>query len=177
MRTSTIAQVLSLSLVATAAAVAAAPIKAVVVLSGASTVKGTVTFLQESESALTTVTWNITGSDANSERGFHVHASGDLSGGCASAGGHYNPENKSHGAPGDAVRHVGDLGNIKIDAKGNSQGSVKDKLIKLSGAQSVIGRAVVVHAGVDDLGKTSHPDSLKTGNAGGRAACGVIGLA
>ena len=178
MRTSTIAQVLSsLSLVAAAAVTGAAPIKAVVVLSGPSTVKGTVTFLQDSENAPTTVSWNITGSDANSERGFHVHASGDLSGGCASAGGHYNPENKAHGAPTDAIRHVGDLGNIKIDAKGSSVGSVRDKLIKLSGPQSVIGRAVVVHGGVDDLGKTAHPDSKKTGNAGGRSACGVIGLA
>jgi Cu/Zn superoxide dismutase len=33
-------------------------------------------------------------------------------------------------------------------------------------------RTVVVHDGTDDLGKGGHPDSKKTGNAGGRPACG-----
>lgn len=33
-------------------------------------------------------------------------------------------------------------------------------------------RTVVIHAGTDDLGKTDHPESKKTGNAGLRPACG-----
>jgi superoxide dismutase, Cu-Zn family len=50
-----------------------------------------------------------------------------------------NPFNKTHGAPEDEERHVGDLGNFKTDSSGNSQGTVADKLIKLIGPESVIG--------------------------------------
>ncbi|GMF45916.1 unnamed protein product [[Candida] boidinii] len=74
-------------------------------------------------------------------------------------------------------RHVGDLGNISTDATGLAKGVKQDSLVKLIGENSILGRTVVVHAGTDDLGKGGHADSLKTGNAGGRPACGVIGLA
>jgi len=151
-------------------------VKAVAVVRGDSNVKGTVTFEQASESAPTTITWNITGNDPNAERGMHVHVYGDITNGCTSAGGHFNPFGKEHGAPQDSERHVGDLGNIKTDGQGNATGSTQDKVIKLIGAESVIGRTVVVHAGTDDLGKGGHPESKKTGNAGGRPACGVIGI-
>ena len=50
-----------------------------------------------------------------------------------------NPFSKTHGAPADDERHVGDLGNIKTDGQGNSSGSMQDKLVKLIGQQSVIG--------------------------------------
>ncbi|KAF2431456.1 copper/zinc binding superoxide dismutase, partial [Tothia fuscella] len=146
----------------------------VAVLRGDSKVSGTVTFEQESESSPTTITWKITGNDPNAERGMHVHAFGDNTNGCTSAGPHFNPENKEHGAPDDEVRHVGDLGNFKTDGQGNGEGSHTDKLIKLIGAQSVIGRTIVVHAGTDDLGKGGHAESKKTGNAGARPACGKL---
>ena len=41
-------------------------------------------------------------------------------------------------------------------------------LIQLSGPTSIIGRAVVVHADEDDLGKGGKDDSKTTGHAGGR---------
>ena len=83
-----------------------------------------------------------------------------------------NPHGKTHGAPADSERHVGDLGNFKTDGQGNAQGSVSDKLIKLIGPESVLGRTIVVHAGTDDLGKGEGEESKKTGNAGPRPACG-----
>lgn len=88
-----------------------------------------------------------------------------------------NPFGKEHGAPSDSERHVGDLGNFKTDGQGNAKGSVSDSQIKLIGEHSVLGRTIVVHAGTDDLGKGGHAESKKTGNAGARPACGVIGIA
>merc|ERR1712227_393746 len=151
-------------------------VKAVSVLRGDSKVAGTVTFEQADENSPTTITWDITGNDANAKRGFHIHTYGDNPNGCTSAGPHFNPHNKTHGAPSDSERHVGDLGNFKTDAQGNAQGSVSDKFIKLIGPHSIVGRTVVVHAGTDDLGKGENEESKKTGNAGGRPACGVIGI-
>lgn len=50
-----------------------------------------------------------------------------------------NPFSKTHGSPQDAERHVGDLGNFKTDSEGNATGTVQDKLVKLIGAESVLG--------------------------------------
>ena len=36
------------------------------------------------------------------------------------------------------------------------------------------GKAIVVHAGEDDLGLGGDDGSLRTGNAGARRACGVV---
>ncbi|KAI1843682.1 hypothetical protein JX265_008491 [Neoarthrinium moseri] len=151
-------------------------VKAVAVVRGDSKVTGTVTFEQASESDPTTISWDITGNDANAERGMHIHTFGDNTNGCTSAGPHFNPHSQTHGAPSDEKRHVGDLGNVKTDGQGNAKGSVTDKLIKLIGPHSIIGRTVVVHSGTDDLGKGGNEESLKTGNAGTRPACGVIGI-
>lgn len=81
-----------------------------------------------------------------------------------------------HGAPNDQIRHVGDLGNVRTDDNGITETKFSDQVINLAGPRSIIGRAVVIHTGTDDLGKTNHPESKKTGAAGGRAGCGVIGI-
>jgi Cu-Zn family superoxide dismutase len=151
--------------------------KALVVLSGGTTVSGSVILEQQAASQPVQITLKIKGLTPNALHGFHIHASGDLSNGCLSAGPHFNPEGLTHGAPNSVVRHVGDLGNIQADASGEANYLFTDSVISLSGPNGIIGRAVVVHAGTDDLGKGGDEESLKTGNAGARSACGVIGIA
>ncbi|EWY81924.1 Cu/Zn superoxide dismutase [Fusarium oxysporum NRRL 32931] len=51
-----------------------------------------------------------------------------------------------------------------------------DHLVKLIGPESVIGRTIVIHSGTDDLGQGPNKESKVTGNAGGRPACGVLGI-
>lgn len=74
-------------------------------------------------------------------------------------------------------QQVGDLGNVTADASGVAKINITDAQISLAGANSILGRTVVVHADIDDLGLGGHELSLTTGNAGARVGCGVIGIA
>jgi len=140
-------------------------------------VNGVVHFNQEGDGPVS-VSGSISGL-APGLHGFHVHQFGDNTDGCTSAGPHYNPDGAEHGAPTDCKgeRHAGDLGNVEASADGVAALDIKDSLFSLSGDRSIIGRTMVIHADVDDLGKGGHNLSKATGNAGGRLACGVIGLA
>ncbi|XP_050293850.1 uncharacterized protein LOC126734319 [Anthonomus grandis grandis] len=149
-------------------------VKAVAVLKS-ETVNGTVYFSQEGDGPVR-VQGELKGLKQGLH-GFHVHEFGDNTNGCISAGAHFNPLNKDHGGPDDAERHVGDLGNVEANADGVAKINISDKLISLSGDNSILGRTIVVHADPDDLGKGGHDLSKMTGNAGGRLACAVIGLA
>lgn len=134
-----------------------------------SNVGGTVTFTSSGDQVK--VVADITGLTPG-KHGFHIHEFGDCSDPkAASAGGHFNPGKHQHGAPDAADRHAGDLGNIEADATGKAHLELTDKVMKLSGDDSIVGRAVIVHEKADDL-KTQ-----PTGDAGGRLACGVIGIA
>lgn len=136
-------------------------------------ITGVVT-LKEISASSTEISYNIQGLVPNSIHGFHIHETSDYSNGCLSTGGHYNPQVKTHGAPFAAERHVGDLGNIVADSTGVAGGTITDSVVRLSGAESVMGRAVVLHDGADDLGLGGESDSLTTGHAGGRLMCGTI---
>lgn len=103
---------------------------------------------------------------------------------CASlaAGPHFNPYKKKHGAPDAEERHAGDLGNVVATADGCTF-TIEDSQIPLSGPNTIVGRACVIHELEDDLGLgdsseigTQGKTSETTGNAGARLACGVIGL-
>ena len=129
-------------------------------------VKGTVTFTQMDNGVR--VVADITGLKVG-EHGFHVHEKGDCSApDASSAGGHYNPTGMPHGSPESDKHHVGDLGNIVADDSGKATLDRVFPFLEMSGANSIVGHAVIVHEGIDDF--VSQP----SGNAGARVACGVI---
>jgi Cu-Zn family superoxide dismutase len=144
------------------------PTKAVCVLmpSKGQDVHGT--FLLTDQGSVTEIIGEVSGLTPG-KHGFHIHEFGDLrSDDGMSAGGHYNPEGHPHGGPDDAKRHVGDLGNITADQSGKAIVKMKVKGLRV---HFVLGRSLVVHAKEDDL-KTQ-----PSGDAGGRVAVGVIGVA
>lgn len=110
------------------------------------------------------------------KHGFHIHEYGDLREGCSSLCLHFNPNNVVHGGIDSKVRHAGDLGNIEVSKNGTCDCIIYDKVIKLNGKYNIIGRSVVIHEKEDDLGLGGDKESLITGNAGKRIACGVIGI-
>ena len=113
----------------------------------------------------------------NNAHAIHVHEYGDLSDGCDSACAHFNPFNKHHGGRDDKERHVGDLGNIYTNSKGVSIFEFKDTIISLkNNKRNIIGRSLIIHEDEDDCGKGGYSDSLKTGHAGKRLDCAVIGI-
>jgi len=131
-------------------------------------VHGTVTFTQVGDAVR--VAAEIKGL-SKGKHGFHIHQYGDCSAPDGkSAGGHYNPTGQPHAGPNQKRRHVGDMGNIETDSSGKAQYDAVDSHMNLNGPNSIIGRAVIVHAGEDDL------KSQPSGDAGPRVACGVIGV-
>jgi Cu-Zn family superoxide dismutase len=139
-------------------------------------IKGSVNFYEDQEKDKVIININLSGLPKSALLGFHIHAAGDLSDGCKSACAHFNPFNTVHGGPDSNIRHVGDLGNITTDANGNCIMKFEDRMIKLRGyKQNIIGRSIVIHGKIDDLGLGGDAESLITGNAGARIACAVIG--
>ncbi|CAG7833663.1 unnamed protein product [Allacma fusca] len=138
-------------------------------------VRGILYLSQEGNHAPVNINGTITGLTPG-KHGFHIHQSGNTAEGCKSAGGHFNPFTQPHGAPGDDKRHIGDLGNIEANSEGTTEIKITDSKISLAGTTTIIGRSVVVHEKEDDLGKGGDEGSTKTGNAGGRVACGVIAI-
>jgi len=139
---------------------------------GGSEVSGSVTFARSSQGVR--LTYNIVGLGSG-RHGFHVHETGSCEDGDdgtpgGAAGGHFNPAGAPHGAPDRAVtfRHAGDLGNLFVLPDGSAAGTFSDPLAELDGENSIIGRALMIHAEEDDFA------TQPTGNAGARIGCGVI---
>jgi superoxide dismutase, Cu-Zn family len=100
----------------------------------------------------------------------HIHEHGNCGDTATLAHGHWNPTNAQHGKWGSSSFHSGDIGNIKLDAKGKGTLSITTDLWTLGGKsdKNILGKSVIVHGGMDDY-KTQ-----PTGNSGGRIGCGVI---
>jgi Cu-Zn family superoxide dismutase len=101
----------------------------------------------------------------------HLHETGDCTDPAgASAGGHWNPEMHMHGDFGAADSHLGDLGNITVEADGTGRKVVTNHwAIGTGEANDVVGKAFIFHANVDEFVQP-------TGNAGGRLGCGVVSV-
>ncbi len=125
--------------------------------------------LTEGEGGLTVEV--IVANVAPGKHGFHFHENGSCDDEGRAAGGHFNPDNVTHGylpKDGHAHAHAGDMGNINVGADG--VGTLKEFLpgVSLSqGQYAVAGKSVILHEKEDDFGQP-------TGNAGNRIGCGVI---
>ncbi|HXJ10562.1 MAG TPA: superoxide dismutase family protein [Burkholderiales bacterium] len=144
--------------------------KAVAVLepTQGSNVRGTINFKEHGNRV--NVSGTVSGLRPNSQVGFHIHEAGDCSSGDGmSAKGHFNPQGKPHGSPDNPERHAGDMPMLKADARGNASFDADLDIMSVEpGPNSVVNRAVIVHVQSDDY------RTQPTGNAGARAACGVI---
>lgn len=153
-------------------------------------VTGTITLTQQTATSAVVYSGEVNGL-SEGLHGFHTHASGTITDSCDGANGHFNPLDKQHAGPDIdfADRHAGAHGNIQADAEGLAKVDKTVDGVSLAdpdGSTYIIGRAIVVHAGEDDLGlggafleDGTTPDETKTsslanGNAGARVACCVI---
>jgi Cu-Zn family superoxide dismutase len=132
------------------------------------TLSGVVTFAPNEDETQMNIHVVLSGLDPG-KHGFHIHQTGDCSAeDASSAGEHFNPYKAPHGGPEGTDHHLGDLGNIVADANGQVDTTLSARELAFSGPASVLQKAVIVHAGEDDL------QTDPSGNSGDRVGCGVI---
>jgi superoxide dismutase, Cu-Zn family len=113
--------------------------------------------------------------------GFHVHSVGECTPPFTSAGGHFNPGGAGHGD------HAGDLPSLLVNEDGRGELRFVTDRFSIRDLFDGDGSALIVHAGRDNYANIpsryhSHAtdtfgpdaDTLATGDAGARAACGVV---
>ena len=108
------------------------------------------------------------------EHGIHLHAVGKCDGpDFTTAGGHFNPTGKKHGARNPEGPHAGDLPNLVAGAQGATYQATASGVTLSPGPASLFdadGTALVIHANPDD--HMTDP----AGNSGPRVACAVLAL-
>ncbi|MCB9771762.1 MAG: superoxide dismutase family protein [Candidatus Omnitrophica bacterium] len=134
-----------------------------------SAITGTVKLTETSDGLK--VTADIKGIPYKGPLGFHIHEVGNCSDMGKAAGGHFNPDKVMHGMlmkDGAEHAHIGDMGNIVVDATGHAKLEVTLPDVGLENWRyNVGGLSIILHEKADDFGQP-------TGNAGGRIACGII---
>ena len=114
--------------------------------------------------------------------GFHVHTTGVCEPPFTTAGGHYNPEGVSH------RDHAGDMPSLLINSDGEGFVGFATDRFTISELLAGDGSAVIVHAAADNFANIPNrsrspasppqggpdPETLATGDAGSRLACGVV---
>lgn len=152
-------------------------------------IRGSVWLRQSTVSATqvrAVITGFPTGLGASGARSMHIHDVGDLTDliDGLSVGGHWNPLQYNHALPPQEPRHQGDLGRITI-ANNQTNDLFYNYVLtssdsanvvnhpQLAGMYSVLGRGMILHAGID-IGCQA---ATTNGAAGARAAQCVLGLA
>lgn len=134
-------------------------------------VSGTASFTQVNDGDVT-LTLDITvPSRANKSVAVHFHMMNDCGGNGGNAMGHWNPTNSTHGKFGSSAFHLGDIGNIDLDATGHAKYVITTNAWNINGSdatRNIVGRSIIIHSGVDDY--TTQP----SGNSGNRIGCGGI---
>ena len=130
-------------------------------------VSGTITFSEMDEIVVMKATF--TGLTPGLHA-IHLHELADCSSTDGkSTGGHWNPTFEPHGAWGSQTGfHRGDIGNFEADSKGDATITFETDQWCIScddQTKNIIGKAVIVHQGQDDL--VSQP----SGAAGARVSC------
>ncbi len=127
---------------------------------------GTMTFQRKDDKSIV-IEGQFTG-QKKGQYALYIHDKGDCSDKGRKVGGHLNPTKAKHGPPASAQRHAGDFGDLTFDKEGNASFSMTTDSVTLEpgGADSVVGRAVVLHARKDNA----------KGSAGSVIACGVVTL-
>lgn len=148
--------------------------------SESSSILGYVLFEQKNPTCPVKVSFRLEGfTKVGVKHAIHIHEFGDMRSGCTSLGGHWNPEQTNHGSfLYQTPRHAGDLiNNLQVQSGKIFYFDYDDYLLTLYGRNSILGRSVVIHYGIDDQGFGNDVSSLRTGNAGERLTCAVIGIA
>ena len=102
----------------------------------------------------------------------HFHESGRCDSPFTSAGGHFNPTQRTHGFKSAGGHHAGDLPNFSAGATGAAHIDIVSDDVSLGTAPGTLfdvdGSALIVHSGPDDY--STDP----AGGSGNRIACGIV---